>query len=368
MINLLEYVNLKQVMSILEVIKQDTSEILTSSVARIIILTFTGAILLNLLFIPLFWETMKSTIISGGSNTPNQQLVLINAVVYFAISFAYCFVTSISFTPKRLVSPLHIQIAVIGGIILQIIIAFHQAEFPLDTSIFVRNSFGALSLYILMFVMIGWMMEKGLKKMIGLSGTEKDLVKETFTVNVNYQDVRTILKNRDFRKDHDLKLIENDDKKIILRTYNYTDIQIFVVAIPQDEATIISIVSYGLNYDSLIASRRARYRTKSLKRDIVEDELSDLESVVKPEPYNEENDALENARILAMKSTRIVLKDTPLRLFVTVSVLVGIGIWLTQSLYEKAITQDTYIAVWLTIITTIILLVVPTLRRRNQKD
>ncbi|MEX0862692.1 hypothetical protein [Nitrosopumilus sp.] len=356
-------------MSILEVIKQDTPEILTSSVARIIALTFTGGIFLNLIFIPLFWKTTESVILTGASDSSGQQIVIMNLGIYFLISFAYCFIASISFSPKRLVSPFHVQIIVIGGIILQIIVAFHQGKFPLETSIFISNSFGALSMYVLMFVMIGWMMEKGVKKLIGFSGTEKDLVEETFTINVTYQDVRIILKNRDFRKDHDFKLVRNDDDKIVLQTNSYADIRMIVVAIPKnEEETIISIVSHGLNYDSLIASRRARYKTRSLKRDILKDELSDLESNVKDEPYDEENEALENARKLTMKSTRTVLKDTPIRLFVTVIVLVGIGGWLTQPLFDNTITQDAYLAVWVSIITTIILLVVPTLRRRNQKE
>jgi len=270
-----------------------------------------------------------------------------------------------------MISPLHVQIASVGMIIIQLIIGFHHDQLVIQNSYtFFVNSFSAISVYAVMFIMIGWMIERGLKILIGISGTERDLVKRTFTINMKYKDVKQTLKNSDFRKDHEFRIIDNTDEKLVLKTRSYENIKIVLVCMPfEQDQTIISIVGHGLNYDSIINSRRARKRISSLERDI-NDELKDLESNVKPVDYEgNDSESYEEAKQIALKSTKIIFRNLPLRLIVTISVLISVGIWLIQPLNEQKITQDAYVAVWLAIITTIILLVVPTLREKKiEKD
>ena len=356
-------------MPLSDMIRQDTPEILNSSITRLTVLTFVGAVLMNMVFIALFWENLKTSVIIGRASP--DPAILQNILIYFVICFIYCFLSSISFTPKRMISPLHVQIASVGMIIIQLIIGFHHDQLVIQNSYtFFVNSFSAISVYAVMFIMIGWMIERGLKILIGISGTERDLVKRTFTINMKYKDVKQTLKNSDFRKDHEFRIIDNTDEKLVLKTRSYENIKIVLVCMPfEQDQTIISIVGHGLNYDSIINSRRARKRISSLERDI-NDELKDLESNVKPVDYEgNDSESYEEAKQIALKSTKIIFRNLPLRLIVTISVLISVGIWLIQPLNEQKITQDAYVAVWLAIITTIILLVVPTLREKKiEKD
>src|ERR1035437_8700948 len=90
------------------------------SVVSLFFVTLFIVFLQTLLFIPVFGESLLNLQVTSGALflfPTNLELVLI----YFILPFLYCIFASFIFHPKRIVSPLNVQIGTIAVVCLMII-------------------------------------------------------------------------------------------------------------------------------------------------------------------------------------------------------------------------------------------------------
>lgn len=141
--------------------------------------------------------------------------------VYVLLPVPYCWLASRSFKPKRIVSPLNIQIMsfttiVVGYILINIIYVMNYSFANFNLVLFLDNvlsvglSLGALLLF------VGFFQDQVVRFLLGLNGTADDIDLKAWPVEVPFSEISDTL-DSEFLHHYGLRLKKRDEKVLLLR-------------------------------------------------------------------------------------------------------------------------------------------------------
>jgi hypothetical protein len=179
--------------------QQERGEILEEFLAkynsqtRVIALTVLGTALNSLLALPAYqavFNFLYQQKLDNATSTMLTLFFLLNIIVVLV----YCWGASISFHPKRLVNPLHIQLASAGLVTIFIVVANVKIFFPIhDFLYFITGAIGTIIAAIVQFGIFGVLQLFIVRWLVGLTGTIDDLDRKSFLINADFQTLSNIL-------------------------------------------------------------------------------------------------------------------------------------------------------------------------------
>lgn len=201
-------------------------------------------------------------------------------------------------------------------------------------------------------------------------GTEEDLVKESFTIRIPYKNVLGII-NKEFMVNHGFKLKE-EIKNTFVIVYSLNPLIRVVAAFspniqnPETECDA-SYVGYEMKADLLVNNPKVVSKVNAIKRDI-EGELHDHFDQMEPYPRaydSSKNRADRKATKWGLDVTQLQTKRLevfPRKIVLAILGMAGIGIFTTWYSLGKSDSFSTVVGLWIAIVTTSILILVPTLK------
>src|SRR5271157_1970959 len=220
---------------------------------RTIILIFIGAginltvgyvTLLSALYalVPSPEKTLASTV---------PQTAVIFALLYFLVGILYSTSASLTFKPKRIISPIFTQLltASFVPVIIYYVVSVQQP--PISLASGAGLAFGIFWLALLLFGVAGIGQEIVVKRLVGLNGTKEDLSSFSLLVDGKLSDVIHALKKLDVREalDIDKRYDKRPSKhSYVFRTPDYFSRQFFIALMEDSNSngsrTQLSTVSY----------------------------------------------------------------------------------------------------------------------------
>jgi len=340
-----------------------------ASTLRLFVLTFLGIVIQSIIVLAAFGASIKTTMETGSLAT---NVLTLEYVVYTTINlgvvFGYSLITSVSFYPKRRVSPFLIMIGTTSLMLAFAMNISAQTE-TVTTSQRALLLFTLAIVYFMIMTMFSWVLSLVLYHILGLNGMPEDLEKQSFSITADYQRIRELLTDRYFLRDNELNIEENRKELIVLTSHRNTDIHISVAAIPQEkkehEHPIVAIAGYEIKYDSLANTGAVRRRVSRLRNDIV-GELQKVDPNAKATTLVDENDALYSVMDNALEVTSSPLRNVSRRIIASI---VGLGI-LAGALYIPfhygSIDLGTFVVALVSIASVIVTLTVPALKERKR--
>lgn len=331
---------------------------------RLATLTFLGIVIQSFVFFSSFGQQFILYLTNRSFSITNDNF-LTYFIIYFSIVFVYSLVASASFNPKRIVSPLYIQIGVIT-IISLIMLSLAVGSGTYDQGNFIQKIILITIVFFLAFAIIGWVLTTIIRKIIALNGEKDDLIIETSVYNVPYKSLKSILLDDDFLKEYDLKTKNNNKDKLVLRSFPISDVKTTLVLMPwKDHSSILSITTYEIRYDTITQTKRAKRRINSIRRYIGDDAIAEkLVPTFSSISATEDNEAEDLAVELVLKSTKSPLRNIQYRLTITIIGLVSIMSWILYQSSQGIIDINQLIGALVSIIVAIILLTTPAIREK----
>jgi len=341
-----------------EIVKED-------SVSRLLVLIFLGSVLQSIVVFMTFFPNIVD--FANGKTTSLEPITnfALFLIVNIIVIFGYCFITSISFTPKRIVHPLYVQMVACGIIIIMSAIRFVPTGTTEEEIVFgIRLAF-VIILYFAVLAVLSWLVAKGLKSLIGISGDKNSLEKNSLFIPISEQRIKEILTNNKFCNFWGFE-IKNESNEIILQTKSSADVQIRIIATPFElekiKGYVIALVGYQIQYDSIIQGNSIETLNR-IKRDII-DKLEGNEKNI--DENIEQNDSLDSATELALHSTKPIIKKTSKSQIIIISVLATAVIGMLYPLNEGIIDFNSYVTFVGTIIASVALSIIPMRNKRSK--
>ncbi|MGD0496500.1 MAG: hypothetical protein ABSB28_10785 [Candidatus Bathyarchaeia archaeon] len=256
---------------------------------------------------------IQSPVQTLTSKVPQTTLIL--AVSYLLIGIVYSLVASLTSRPKRIISPLHIQI--ITATFVPILITFLLATVPLTPPIdLIAGSVMALALFFLalvMFVAAGIGQTIVVRYLVGLNGTKENVNSFGLTVNGKVRDILRVLTSADVREA--LEIHERDDRQTgehsyVFRTSPNSGKQLFIAIIEDSEdktKTQLATVSYRQTYygisklGEVIEEQRQRTIKAALERAGLTCEDDKTDSLARLLAYNH-GLSITDSKLLSLRS------------------------------------------------------------------
>jgi hypothetical protein len=303
----------------------------------------------------------------NGLLQPAGQLIFLYAALLAVLTFLYSLTASLAFSPKRIVSPLLIQMMSAVGIILFIlttqlrpILLSQYAVEGISYMTVLGNIivFGILGLPLL--AVLGFVQTELVRRLVGLNGGLDDIGRKTYVLPVAYDKVRDVLTDEVFYSAYDLPKPKEEKGFLIVETSRSSTYQIIMVLRMKDEtSSILSTATYEKKYYSIIRSKLF----EGIRDKIVEDIAEKLS--IKAEVRETSDPATVKAAKLALGITETPLasmRNIP-RFYVVALILTAfVGIGLTVYFYVFNHDQNLYISSLVLIAVAVIIELLPTMR------
>ena len=212
-------------MSVMIPMKDIESQIVrNSALIREITLTFLGAgiqVAFSLSVMTQFVQDMRGSpqLVTGDQTFE---------IIYLLLPIFYCIPASLLFTPKRLISPLFIQL--LTFVFAQLIVYPSIVQNPIIFLLQTSNGNQSVSaaqyseqfsvLYFLILIVAGVVQFFAVRWVVGLNGNENDVNQKTFTFPVEYAKLKTMMLGRTFRSISGLTFRDGRrDRYILLANY-----------------------------------------------------------------------------------------------------------------------------------------------------
>lgn len=222
---------------------------------RIIIVILLG-VTINVLIVSPSLLSIVNEVRSTGKS-PNMQFSPGLSIGYFLVSTSYCIVASLTFKPKRIVSPFLIQ--AITALIITIFVVGAAVFSGAESSTFLQNLVGFFFITWLFIPMAGAIQ---LRIVIFLIGWNlKDLNVKSFTINSEYQIIRQILESSTFQETFQLHRTKSANHVMLVSDKSSKDKQVIALTkgFNESEESVLDIVSYQIQNNTL---RKTAYATE----------------------------------------------------------------------------------------------------------
>jgi len=237
-------------MSILEVMKREDTLI------RLVVLIFVGGGLNTLLIVFSLLEITRhpDVLFSNTGQIPFITTSPELTISYVGIGIIYSTAVSLSFTPKRIVSPLYVQVTTATILVTIIYSNILVNNPPALTDSFLGGTIAVIMIIYGILSFLGFLQGWIIKKMIGVNGSKENIDYQTFLINLKFEEVRKTITDRQFLYNHNFIQKGKFTDKIILQTRNSSHEKHTLVVIPHPEKqdyVILCITSYVIQYDWL---------------------------------------------------------------------------------------------------------------------
>lgn len=307
---------------------------------RSMVLTLIGAGL-NLVLFAVVFPHFSQDIINYISNPQQAPIPFITTspmttVAYLGMTILYSVIASLFYRPKRIISPVHIQL--LTATLLGITIAYYIILNP--HLAYEQQYIGALTFALMVIYSIVWMVgfiqQQFVRYIIGLQGTEMDL--KTYSINVDFETVDEILKNSAFRERHKLRKSKRIKDRKILQTKWWGSSVKLVIVIQRDNKlknhTTLAIASYSIDNGTVKVDDETLDERKAVEG-YLQRQLADKYHTAALSPLEDNNtEASEIAWAQARRSTQSpisTLRSQPRAHIAIVSVVAaaaaGMSIW-----------------------------------------
>lgn len=269
------------------------------AVIRLLILTFLG-VGLHLAFL------LVITGLPGPSPAKLDVKIQLFLITYFAIGIPYSVAATLSFTPKRIVSPAYIQIATAVILIIGLSFFYYfNEEFLNVEEISKKLSIGVLTVTFLLLALVGFFQTEIVKLIVGLNGTENELNRRAYKINADFEIVKELIQQKSFLHLANFHVKESDNFLIFeSRLRPFRDKVILVLGhYKQDEfKTSLATISYEYRYHSIEKSDNAIRRTNSIICEL-RNALKDINSNFVCDDDSLDNEASIHAKKIALAPT-----------------------------------------------------------------
>lgn len=183
-------------------------------------------------------------------------------IIYIILGIVFSLGASVSFTPKRIVSPLYVQLTTATILI----IVLNVYNFVLNPTLPLTLDFVFVELVIIFMFYgilggVGWMQQQFVRRILGVNGGRENIDYQTYSLNVRYDDILKVI-NRRFLDRYDLNKKRSEDMLLLQSKWGmYTKHVIVIIPDPDhDTKSILSITSYQIRFDWLTIPRDASGR------------------------------------------------------------------------------------------------------------
>ncbi|MDE1877278.1 MAG: hypothetical protein KGI07_01980, partial [Thaumarchaeota archaeon] len=163
-----------------------------NALMRLFVLTVIGASL-NVIFIVFSFTEFFI------SHQPLWELPqFVGIILYFFLTIVYSLVTTLSFSPKRIVSPLYVQFLTAGImtiILSSLLLTNTNSVYANNPAYLIQLALITLALFILMG-MLGFVQTEILRRIVGLNGNDNDLDRVTYSIDAKFDHVKKIITER----------------------------------------------------------------------------------------------------------------------------------------------------------------------------
>ncbi|MDV3292946.1 MAG: hypothetical protein LYZ70_01590 [Nitrososphaerales archaeon] len=205
-------------------------------------------------------------------------------LAYSLIPIPYCWLVSRSLKPKRMVSPLNIQLfsiaAVVVGYIMLYTIStslYSFANFNLE--VFLSNT-AAIGLFLgTSFIVIGLAQTQAVKLLLGLNGTADDIDLDAWPVDTPFSAISNMI-DGDFLNHYGFRLKKRNEKLILLRYLTYDKHKIVVGFTPDPDdpsKSILAASGYIQGYYSINRLDTAKEKRNRVVKDL-QNRLREIDS------------------------------------------------------------------------------------------
>lgn len=357
-------------MSILDVMKREDTLI------QQVVLIFVGGGLNTLLMIFSLLEITRNpdVVFSNTGQIPFITTSPELTISYVGIGVIYSIATSLSFTPKRIVSPLYVQITTAT-----ILVTIIYANIFINTAPVLTDNFLGGTIAIIMTIygilsFLGFLQRWIVKKMIGANGTKENMDYQTYSVNAKFDEIRKTITDKQFLYSHNFIQKGKFNDRIILQTRNSSHEKHTMVVVPHPEiqnCSILCITSYVIQYDWL-RKPTTTYERESLIGTLQRLLKSPVDSIdVK---FDVDSDDKVCTNIALSQSLEVTaspfnkVRNYPKRHVIVISLLLIIGL-IIEGLHiynDKIVSSDTLVNSLVFIIIVFIADIYPTIKERIQ--
>ncbi len=142
-------------------------------------------------------------------------------ILYLGVGICYSLATSLTFKPKRIVSPFYIQL-VTATILITATITFEYFKISdiVLAQDFIENT---LILFLLAYgclAFAGHLQRWIVRRLLGVNGTRDNIHEKTYCMNVNFSHISKILSQKDFLKKNGWIVKVKSEDTIVLQTTN----------------------------------------------------------------------------------------------------------------------------------------------------
>lgn len=314
---------------------------LDASQLRVIILTFVGATIQLFFFAFLVWQFSRSAILNLSTFEPQ----LFAIIGYFALTIIYSIPTSLSFTPKRIISPLNIQIITVGMLLIILSISLMLGE---SRSIDTESYLVSITLISLMMILAGVAQTEFVKRAIGMNGTIEDLDRKSYLINMTFTKVASVIKQETLLNLGEFKIMKDSTDMIVLKSKLRTFEKMIMVISKfgdKSEKTLLATISYESRYYSIFKTPNASKLMGSIYGELKSD-LKKLQTDLKI-TEKEPND------LVSLEASRYALRETQSKfgsvnelpryyIFVSIFIIVT-AIIISVAYYYKMISDELFI-------------------------
>ena len=336
------------------------------SLLRLFILTFLGAGIHVTIILVSIWQLSPLTVDQTTLGVPQLMYLL----GYFGFTIAYCVATTLSFNPKRIVSPLNIQLMV--ATILVIVfsgILLSQKLTPNPQNITTFASFVVIAVLVpFLLGFAGLVQSEIVRRIVGLNGTEENLDRLTIRLNGDFQTVSNTLKTKEILNLANFRIKEKESTLILKsRLIDTKEKIIFVLTRdPRDPLyhSILSTVVYEAGFYSIFKSSLAVTRRDSIIGEI--EKRVSLKRLPLDDKESFNNEPSRIALRLALKATEpkiFVIGKIPRHiLLIVTATIVFLGILIYSWIFGKFITQDLFVTSLVIVIVALLFEFIPFVR------
>ena len=275
---------------------------------RLWFLTFAGVVFEIIPAVPTLSATVSQLKTSGVIPFTTDLGVL---VWYLIGPMLYCALLSFSFEPKRIVSPMNIQIGTVGVSAILIADSALRGQ-PFPSSSFIFNYGLSFGLSLLLLMVVGAVQSRFVHWIVGLNGVE-GLPEVVYSVNLKYDTlVQAIDENFLYVRSLDRKVVDSDFQLLVYEDDRDENVVFGVGVDPSDGSkSLVAATAFESGYFGLMQSDGAARIGDSIIREL-EREVSESNKEAVLSKVDSESSVLGRTREYALRRTRSPLGDVAL--------------------------------------------------------
>lgn len=337
-----------------------------NALIRLIVLTFLGAGIQIILIVFSIWQftfQIRTSPQPFADVTPDPIILL----TYFVLTIAYSVGASLSFHPKRIVSPLYIQLTAATLLTIIIAYAFMQFEPPIQDPTFIQNLIAMMAMLYMLLGLTGFAQTEIVRRIVGLNGTEEDLDRKTFSINASFDIVAPIISRDSFLNLADFRITKRTREFLILQSKLRTFEKLVFALIPDptdQHKCILATVAYELRYYHIAKTEDAS-EMRNMVVSHLKEKLRNLNPSYSVSNHNLDDVASVRVRNIALSDTQsklVGLKDIPrYHLFAMVATAI-VFIVMTAAFIVNVIDRDLYVSSLVIIIIAVLFEFAPLLK------